>query len=146
MGMHSGERFKGMGSASRGCGVLPCLAYNVTLETTGSAMVGQALHEYEANVLARAAVLSGSKKLPEGARCVLTVNQDGTVAEASLKGSTDAGLIKKLKTARFAKIPGLSSSGTLKLDFSFSELDSPPYRREAIAMHGDNLIIGDEKH
>jgi|AGTN01.2.fsa_nt_gi hypothetical protein len=130
--------------ASASWGVLPCCAYSITLETTNSATVGQSLQDYETNLLARAAVLLGAKKMAKNARCALTVNQDGAVVAAEISGASDAAFGKKLKAERFAKIPGLSSSGTLKLDFSFAELTSPPYRRENIAISGDTLIIGNE--
>lgn len=125
--------------------VLPGHAYNVTLETTGTATVGQSLQEYEASVLARVAALSGREKVPGKARGTITVNQDGVVVAVDVTGTPGAAMVRKLKAARFAKIPGLESSGTIKLDFSIAELASPPYSREAVAMRGDNLVMSNEK-
>jgi len=125
--------------------VLPGHAYNVTLETTGTATVGRSLQEYEANVLARVAALSGREKVPDQARGTITVNQDGVVVAVDVTGTPGAAMVRKLKAARFAKIPSLESSGTIKLDFSIAELASPPYSREAVAMRGDDLVMSNEK-
>jgi len=122
-------------------GAIPCPAYNVTVETTGTAAIGGSLQAYERKVLARVAALSKGKKRAENARCVITVNQDGVVAGAEVRDS-DSRLSKKLKEERFEKIPGVAR-GSLKLDFSFAELSSPPYTRGNLAIQGNTLIQGD---
>lgn len=103
--------------------------------------MGQSLQEYEANVLARAAALAGREKAPDKARGTITVNQDGVVVAVDVTGAPGSTMVRKLKATRFARIPGLESSGTIKLDFSIAELASPPYSREAVAMRGDNLVM-----
>lgn len=127
-------------------GAIPCLAYNVTVETTGAATIGKPLEEYERNVLTRVAALSKGKRRSDNARCIVTINQDGGVVGVKVVSGSDSdsnpNFHKKLKAERFAKIPGVAD-GSLKLDFSFAELSSPPYTRGNIAIQGNTLILGD---
>lgn len=122
----------------------PGSAYNVELEiSSGTATLDQKLQEYESTILTRAAALCGSKKRSDTARCIVNVSQDGVVMKAEVTGGPDDGVGKKLKAEKFAKIPIQSGSSVLKLDFSFAELLSPPYRRENIFISGDTLVLGE---
>lgn len=122
----------------------PCCAYNVELEiSSGTATLDQKLQEYESTILTRAAALCGSKKRSDTARCIVNVSQDGVVTKAEVTGGSDDGFGKKLKAEKFAKVPIQSGSSVLKLDFSFAELLSPPYRRENIFISGDSLVFGE---